>query len=296
MSWKAWSAFATLAIIWGIPYLLIKFAIAEISPVSAAWARLALGSALLLPIAARRNVLRGAVAHWRACLGFALAELVLPFSLIGYGERWITSSLTAILIATLPFMVILLGPLFGVRESLTGRRLLGLACGFIGVVTLLGFSPVHGLFGALGVACVLAATIGYAIGSLVVQKWLRGVDELGAVALSLAISAVIMLPPALLGMPSRMPSPLAMAAVAVLGIVCTALALWLYFYLVGHAGAARATLFTYINPIVAALAGVTVLSEPFALSTALGMALILLGTWMASRSRPEAARAAREAN
>jgi drug/metabolite transporter (DMT)-like permease len=292
VSLRAWAAFAALALIWGIPYLLIKFAIAEISPAAVACARLLLGSALLLPLAARRRVLAGTLLHWRAVGAFALAELILPFSLIAVGERWISSSLTAILIATLPFMVILLGPLFGVRESLTFRRLAGLACGFAGVVALLGFSPVQGTNGWLGVLCVLAATAGYATGSLIVQKHLEGVDELGAVSLSLAISAVVLLPFALVSMPSQWPSGLAIVSVIVLGLICTAVALWLYFYLVGCAGAARATLFTYINPMVAALAGVLVLDESFALTTALGMALILIGTWMAARSR----RAPLEAN
>jgi drug/metabolite transporter (DMT)-like permease len=290
---RAWAAFAALALIWGIPYLLIKFAIAEISPAGVAWARLALGTAVLLPLAARRKVLGGALAHWRAVSAFALAELIVPFSLIALGERWISSSLTAILIATLPFMVILLGPLFGVRESLTPRRLVGLVCGFTGVVTLLGFSPVQGTDGWLGVLCVLAATAGYAIGSLIVQRHLEGVDELGAVCLSLAISAVVMLPFALLTMPAHLPSALALVSVIVLGLICTAVALWLYFYLVGHAGAARATLFTYVNPLVASLAGVIVLHESFALSTAAGMALILLGTWMAARARTAAVAANR---
>jgi drug/metabolite transporter (DMT)-like permease len=288
VSLRAWAAFAALALIWGFPYLLIKFAIAEIPPAAIACARLLLGSALLLPLAARRGVLTEALRHWRAVAAFALAELVLPFTLIAVGERWISSSLTAILIATLPFMVILVGLLFGVRESLTLRRLLGLACGFAGVVTLLGFSPVHGTNGWLGVLCVLAATAGYATGSLIVQKHLEGVDELGAVSLSLAISAVVLLPFALVSLPAHMPSKLAIGSVVVLGLVCTAVALWLYFYLVGCAGAARATLFTYINPLVATLAGVLLLDESFALTTALGMALILLGTWMASRS-PRAA-------
>jgi drug/metabolite transporter (DMT)-like permease len=284
VSLRAWAAFAALAIIWGIPYLLIKLAVTEIAPVTVAWARVALGGALLLPIAWRQGVVREALAHWRAVSAFALAELVVPFSLIALGERWISSSLTAILIATLPFMVILLGPLFGISESLTARRLLGLACGFTGVVTLLGFSPVQGLYGWLGVGCVLLGTAGYALGSLIVQRYLRGVDELGAVALSLAVSALALLPFAAVAFPDRRPSGVAVWAVLLLGVICTALALWLYFYLVGHAGAARATLFTYLNPLVASLAGAVALHESFAAATALGMGLILGGTWLAARA------------
>jgi drug/metabolite transporter (DMT)-like permease len=284
VSWKVWSAFAALALIWGIPYLLIKLAVAEISPAGVAWARIALGAAFLLPIAARRGTLGAALAHWKAVGAFAVAELVLPFSLIALGERWISSSLTAILIATLPFMVILLAPAFGVHEVLGRRRLFGLLCGFAGVITLLGFTPLHGTSAWLGVLCVLTGTGGYAVGSLIVQRWLGGVDELGAVALSLAIGTVLLLPAAVHAVPAHVPSAAALLSVTVLGIVCTAVALWLYFYLVGQAGVARATLITYFNPLVASAAGVIVLAESFAVSMGLGMVLILLGTWMATRT------------
>jgi drug/metabolite transporter (DMT)-like permease len=283
--WGAWLAFAALSVIWGIPYLFIKLAVAEVPPVEVAWGRIALGAALLVPVAWQRGTLRSAARRWRGACAFALAELVIPFSLISLGERWISSSLTAVLIATLPFMVMLLAPLFGLAEPLSARRLAGLACGFIGVVVLLGIDPVHGVLGWVGVSCVAVATVGYAIGSLVVQRYLNGVDEFGAVALSLAIATVILLPAALLTLPRHAPSMLALGAVAVLGVVCTAVALWLYFYLVAEAGAARATVFTYVNPVVATLLGITLLGEHFSASFLAGLVLILAGSWVATARR-----------
>lgn len=282
MTWRAWLAFAALSVIWGLPYLFIKLAVAEISPVGVAFARVALGAAILLPIAWRSGALRSAAAHWRPVLAFALAELVVPFPLISLGERWISSSLTAILIATLPFGVMLMAPLFGLRERFDARRIAGLACGFAGVVVLLGVDAVQGPLGWLGVACVVVATCGYAAGSLIVQRHLHGVDEFGAVALSLAVTAVILLPPTLLTLPERVPSMLALGSIAVLGVVCTAIALWLYFYLVTQAGAARATVFTYFNPAVATLLGIAVLGEPFHATLIAGMGLILAGSWTAT--------------
>jgi drug/metabolite transporter (DMT)-like permease len=283
MTWRVWLTFAALSVIWGLPYLFIKLAVAEIPPVDVAWGRLALGAAILMPVAWKRGSLRTAAAHWRAVCAFALAELVVPFPLISLGERWISSSLTAILIATLPFTVILLAPLFGVHRQLTARRLAGLACGFAGVVVLLGIDPVRGLLGWAGVACMVVAVFGYAAGSLIVQRYLHGVDEFGALALSLAVAAILLLPPSLVTIPDRLPSALAIASVIVLGVVCTAAALWLYFYLVAKTGAARATVFTYVNPAVATLLGIVVLHEPLGASLIAGLGLILLGSWMAAR-------------
>jgi drug/metabolite transporter (DMT)-like permease len=116
-----------------------------------------------------------------------------------------------------------------------------------------------------------------------VQRHLQGVDEFGAVALSLAIATIVLLPPTLITIPNHMPSGLAITAVIVLGTVCTAAALWLYFYLVTRIGASRATVFTYVNPAIATLLGVLVLGEPLGVSLIAGLALILLGSWMAAR-------------
>jgi drug/metabolite transporter (DMT)-like permease len=282
--WRVWLTFAALSVIWGIPYLFIKLAVAEIPPVDVAWGRLLLGAAILVPVAWKRGSLRIAAAHWRAVCGFALAELVVPFPLISLGERWISSSLTAILIATLPFTVILLAPLFGVRRQLSVLRVTGLACGFAGVVVLLGIDPVQSLLGWTGVACMVVAVFGYATGSLIVQRYLHGVDEFGSVALSLAVAAILLLPPALLTLPDHVPSMLAINSVIVLGVVCTAAALWLYFYLVAKVGAARATVFTYVNPAVATMLGIVVLHESLGAGLVAGLGLILLGSWMATRS------------
>jgi drug/metabolite transporter (DMT)-like permease len=283
MSWTAWLAFTALSVIWGLPYLFIKLAVAEIPPVDVAWGRVVLGAAVLLPVAWKRGSLRAAAARWRAVCAFALAELVVPFPLISLGERWISSSLTAILIATLPFTVILLAPLFGVHRQLNRRRLAGLACGFTGVVVLLGIDPVRGLLAWAGVGCMVAGVLGYAAGSLIVERYLQGVDEFGSVALSLAVASILLLPPALLSIPGHMPSALAIDSVIVLGVVCTAAALWLYFFLVAKVGAARATVFTYVNPAVATLLGTVVLHERFGLSLIAGLGLILIGSWMAAQ-------------
>ena len=86
-----------------------------------------------------------------------------------------------------------------------------------------------------------------------------------------------------------MPSALALSSVATLGIVCTALALLLYFYLIHETGAARASVVAYISPAIAALLGVLVLNEPFGAGSATGLAMILLGSWLATAKAPQPA-------
>jgi drug/metabolite transporter (DMT)-like permease len=285
MSLRAWVAFVALSLLWGLPYLFIKLALEGFSPAWIAWGRVALAAAILLPIAWRRGVLRAAFAHKGAIAAFAALELAMPFYVIALGERWISSSLAGILIATVPLLVLLLSPLFGVKERLGARRLLGLAVGFAGVVALLGLDSVQGSWQWLGVGCVLLGAAGYAVGPLVVQRHLAGVDELGAVAASLLVATVVLLPAAIPTTPDELPSSTAVVALAVLGVVCTALALLVYFFLIGEAGAARAAVITYINPAVASLLGVLVLREHFGLGAMTGLALIVLGSWMGTGGR-----------
>lgn len=280
MNLRAWMAFITLCVVWGLPYFFIKLALDGFSPAWIAWGRIALAAAILLPIAWHRGVLRAAFAHKGAIVAFALIELAVPFYVIALGERWISSSLAGILIATVPLVVLIMAPLFGVKERLGARRLLGLAIGFIGVIALLGIDTISSPMQWLGVACVMVGTIGYAAGPLIVQRYLADVDELGAVAASLLVGTLVLLPAAIPTTPDHLPSMTALIAVVVLGVVCTAIALLVYFYLIGAAGAARASVITYINPAVASLLGVFVLGEHFGVGAITGLVLILLGSWM----------------
>jgi drug/metabolite transporter (DMT)-like permease len=236
-----------------------------------------------VPIAWRRGSLQRAFAHKWAVTAFAVAELVVPFSLIAMGEQWISSSLTGILIATVPLTVVVIAPLFGVRERIGALRVAGLAIGFCGVIAIVGLDTGHGSMLWAGVACIMISVAGYAIGPLVVERYLSDVDELGAVAASLVVASILLLPLGALAAPDHVPSALSLAAVAALGIACTALALYLYFYLINVAGAARASVVAYINPAVAAAIGVLVLDEPFGVATGVGMAMILFGSWLATQ-------------
>jgi drug/metabolite transporter (DMT)-like permease len=276
-------AFAALSIIWGIPYFFIKLAVAELSPLLVAFVRVGLAACVLVPIAWKRGTLPRLRTHGGALVAFALAEFAVPFAAISVGEQWISSSVTGILIATVPMWVVLLSRSFGVQEQLGARRLTGFALGFIGVVVLMGFGAISGLLGWAGVACMIVAAVGYAVGPLIIQRHLSDLDALGPLAACLAIAAAVLLVPALFVLPAHAPSATAIAAIAVLGILCTAIAMLLMFYLVNHAGASRATLITYINPAVASLLGVWLLDERLGAGGVAGFALILLGSWLASR-------------
>jgi drug/metabolite transporter (DMT)-like permease len=285
-------AFAGLGITWGLPYFFIKIAVQEISPFDVAWGRITLAALILLPIAWHRGALRALATHKAAVLAFALVEFTIPFCLISMGERWIPSAVTAILIATVPLIIALISRFFGVHERLGTTRLVGLLVGLAGVVALVGLGTLSGTLAWAGVGCVVISTVCYATGALTIQRYLHAIDSIGPIAGSLAISSLLLLVPAMLSLPQRMPSALALSSVAILGLVCTALSMLMMFYLVKNAGASRAAIITYINPAVATLLGMALLDERLGTWGVIGFGLILLGSWLATRGSAAASEAA----
>jgi len=212
-------------------------------------------------------------------------EISIPFPMIAVGERRIPSSLAAIIVAAVPLIVALLALRMDPAERVGGRRLLGLIIGFGGVVLLVGLSASGSTRTLLGAGAVLIGAVGYAFGPLILRRSLSGIDPRVAMGASLAIAAVLLTPLAILELPAREPSGGAFGAVAVLGLLCTALAFVLMAMLVEEVGASRAVVITYINPIVALALGFIVLGEHPGAGALVGLVLILAGSWLSTDGR-----------
>jgi len=282
---RGWLLFLALSVIWGIPYLLIKVAVRELTPASLVFLRTALGALLLLPAVMKNGNLRALLPRWRPILLFTLVEVALPWWLLSDAERRISSSLSGLLVASVPLLGALLSRLTGAHEPLGTRRLAGLGVGFAGVVALLGLD----LRG--DVAAIVEMTLvvlGYALGPLIVSRRLADLASLDVVAVSIGLCALAYAPVGIAQLPRAMPSPAVIGSVAMLGVACTAVAFLLFFRLIAEVGPVRATVITYVNPAIALLAGVTLLGETFTPGTAVGFVLIIAGSWLAtgpSRSR-----------
>ena len=286
MSPRALALFAAIAVLWGVPYLFIKLAVEELSPSVVALGRVALAAVVLLPLALRRGAFRGLGARWPWLLGFAVVEIVIPFPLIGFGEQYVSSSLAAILIASLPLAVATVALRLDAEERVTGWRLVGLAVGFTGVVALLGLDVAGSPDELLGAGAILLATVGYAFGTMIVKHRLAGVDPIGPVTAALLIATVLLLPPSLLSAPDAVPSAGVIASVVVLGVASTAAAFMCFFALIAEVGPSRASVIAYLNPAVAVVLGVALLGEDLGAGAIAGMLLILAGSWLSTGGRP----------
>ena len=281
MTRRGWLLFAALGLVWGIPYLLIKVAVAEVSPATLVFLRTIIGTALLLPIAAARNELAPLLPRWRWLVAYTAAEVAIPWFFLSDAERHISSSLAGLLIAAVPFVGALLAWLTGGDDRPDRRRVGGLVIGFVGVAALVGLDVSAGDLGA--VAEVALVAIGYATGPMIIARRLSGVPAIGVVAASLALTAIVYAPVGIAQLPAAAPSLSAVAAIAILGVICTALAFLVFFALVAEVGPARATVITYVNPAVALALGVALLGEPLTFGIALGFGLVLLGSFLATR-------------
>jgi drug/metabolite transporter (DMT)-like permease len=284
MSRRGWILFLAMSVIWGCPYLLIRIAVREISPATLIFLRTAPAALLLAPIALRRGALAGILARWRWLLAFTAAELAIPWFFVGRAEIHLTSSVTGLLIASVPLVGAIIYRLLG-YDHFDRRRIIGLLIGFSGVAALVGVD----LRGAdLGPTIeVLVPAVGYALGPLIISRKLDDLPGIGVITVSLAIASVAYSPYALTHLPSSVTFEV-VAAVVGLAVICTALAFVLFFELIVEVGPARSTVITYVNPAVAVLLGVLVLGEPFTWGIALGFPLILLGSWLATVAPPTA--------
>jgi len=285
MSARAWALFAAVSVIWGMPYLFIKIAVEEISPSLVAWSRLTLAALVLLPIAWKLGALRGLGARWRILTAFAAVEMAVPWPLLGFGEIHISSSFAAILVATVPLFVALLATRFDHSERPTATRLAGMVIGLGGVVALVGIDIGGQRDELLGALAILVVAFLYAVGPMIVKRRLSDVDPLGPVAASVAIAALLVTPFAFADLPDSTPSADTFASIAVLGLLCSALAFLLFFRLIAEVGPGRATVITYINPVVALALGVAILDESVTTGVVVGLLLILAGSWLSTDGR-----------
>jgi drug/metabolite transporter (DMT)-like permease len=282
MSRRGWLLFVAMCLIWGIPYLLIRVALRDLSPPTLVFARTFPAAVLLLPLALRRGYVRSVLPRWRWVVAFAVVEMAIPWLLLSRGEQKLTSSTAGLLIASVPLLAALVYRVSPDTDRLMGRQLVGLLIGFAGVAVLVGVDV--GRSDLLAVGEIVVVALGYSIGPLIVSRRLSDLPSLGVVSVAIGLTAVGYAPFALTNLPHQLRAEVVWSVVG-LTLICTALAFWLFFALIAEVGPARSTVITYVNPAVAVLLGVTVLGEPFTTGIAVGFPLIVVGSVLATARR-----------
>jgi drug/metabolite transporter (DMT)-like permease len=286
MTRRAWIAFAAISVIWGVPYLFIRIAVRNgMTPAMLAWGRVSLAALVLLVLAWRAGKLPSLRGYWPWLAAYAVAEISIPFPLIAAGEQHVSSSLAAIIIASVPLIGAGLAIRFDHSERPTPIRAAGLLIGFGGVIALVGIDIAGSPAEMLGTAEILLAAVGYAIGPMLIKHRLGALDARATMGASLAIGSLILAIPAALDPPRTAPSAGAIGSVIVLGLLCTAAAFVIFTTLIREAGTSRAMVITYVNPVVAVALGVSLLGERPGAGAVAGLLLILAGSWLSTDGR-----------
>ncbi|WP_412543403.1 DMT family transporter [Longispora sp. K20-0274] len=285
MTRRGWALFLAMSVIWGVPYLLIRIAVADLDPLVVAFGRTLIGSLILVPIAVYNKGLASAFRKWKWLLVYTLVEITGPWLLLGHAETRLTSSTAGLLIAVVPLIAAVIVTRLG-HDRFDARRLIGLGLGFAGVAALVGLDIEFTDLTAVG--AIMLTAVGYAVGPIIVSRKLADASPMGVVTGSLVIATVLYAPFVPFLWPARIPADAAWSVVG-LALICTVAAFLLFFALIAEVGPARATVITYVNPAVAILLGVIVLSEPLTIGMAIGFPLVIVGSILGtarSRVRP----------
>jgi len=287
---------ATVALLWGASFLFIKVAVRELSPATLIMGRLGLATlalAVMVPLMiGRRETLGALAANWRWLAAIGLVNVAIPFWLLSWGETRIDSGLASIIQASVPIFNAVLAFAFFHEVRVGGLRLLGVAIGFVGVALLVGAQPEGKVLGALA---VVGMALCYAIGQLLAGRYLAHVPPPAVALGTTAVAAVAALPAGIVQAPQSTPSWQTIGSVVALAVPLTAVAFLLFYAIIAGAGAAYASLVTYLVPPIALAYGAIFLDERFAASAFGALLLIfvgvVLGTGRVRFRRPVPSRA-----
>jgi len=285
MTRRNWALFLAAGVLWGVPYLFIKIAVEPggFQPGFLVFARVTLGALFMIPLAAKQGLLPEAMKYFKWILLYSIIELVGPWYFLSSGERHVSSGLAGLLIATVPFWSTLVASFLGDKSVWQSHRVIGMVIGFIGVVLVVGLESLRGDNSASAIAMIMFAALGYAIAPIMIRRKAPTLNGLAINSVAMLVTAIIYIPVGVIQFPDIMPNAKSIISLIILGIFPTAIAFVIFFKLIIEIGPTRSSMVTYINTAVAVILGIIVLSEPLTLGIALGLPLILIGSYLSSK-------------
>jgi drug/metabolite transporter (DMT)-like permease len=283
-----------LACIWGWSFLFIKVAVEGLTPPTVAWARIALGAVVLHLYLWRKGLtLPRDRTTWRHFTVAALAGSAIPFTMLAWGEERITSALTAVLNASTPLFTAVAAAVL-LRDRLRGAQAIGLLVGLAGVAVAAGLggadlagSSVSGSLASVGAGACYGLSFAY------MRKHLVGLAPVVAAAGQLTVATIALTPIALVSSvrDGAHVSPKRLLCLVLLGAIGTGVAYVLNYRIIAELGATKASLVTYVIPVVAVVVGIVVLGERFELRMLVGGLMIIGGialvhSWAVRRPLP----------
>ena len=255
----------------------------EFTPAFVVFSRVFIGALVLVPLAAKRGVLKGALPYLKYIILYAIIELVGPWYFITNGEKQISSGLASLLIATVPFWSTLFASFLGDKSVWHHKRLLGMIAAFLGVTFIVGLESLNGKNSTFAIATILLSAAGYAIAPIAVMRKLPDIDGVAVNGLAMVFAAIVYLPFATMQFPTHTPSAKAIWSLLALGIFPTATAFVIFFIVMKDFGPTRTSMVAYVATAIAVLLGILLLDEKWTLGIKIGLPLVIIGSYFASR-------------
>lgn len=276
---RDWGLLGAVALLWGSSFLLIKLGLEDFAPVTVAWLRLLFGALALALVPASRAPLRNR-SDWGLIAVLGLVWMAVPFVLLAVAEQHIPSALAGMINGAAPLFTAAIAVLW-FRGSPGTRLLVGLGVGFVGVLVL-SLPNVEGSASLAGIAMVLLATLGYGAAFNLTGPLQARNGALAVIWRAQLVALVVVAPFGIPGLFSSTPTVAGLASMVALGTLGTGVAFVLFAVLVGRVGAPRASITTYLIPVVALALGAGLAGEVVAPLSLVGIVLILLGAYLAS--------------
>ncbi|MCY6380647.1 DMT family transporter [Hoeflea prorocentri] len=275
---------ALTALIWASSFIAIKVAVPETGPYWLAASRVAIGFLVLLPYAVWKGIILPKTGRvWLLVLGMSMLNVVVPFLLISWAELSIDAGVTSLLMGTGPFFALLGSHIFTNDDKLTTGKLIGVACGFGGVLVIVGFDALAGL-GRTNLlaqfACFLASLC-YVIAGLILRKIDIPPGRLACLALGISTAILCVLAYLSDGLPDVQLSMQSTVALIYLGLIPTGLAYIMRFYLIRKIGYSAFAMGLNLIPVFGVLLGVVLLGETLSIRILLALLLIVCGLFIA---------------
>lgn len=278
--------FILAGFLWGIPYLFIRVAVDSdngFSPALVVFGRVFIGALILIPISIYDKSFFTAIKGWKYIAVYALFEMVGPWILIGTAEQKISSGLAGLLVSSVPIFSTLIASAYGDKSVWQPRRLFGIVVGFLGVFLLVGIESFTGSSDPISILMIIAAALGYAFAVIYITRKMPGVSGVAINGIAMAMTAVFYSPALVFLWPDRAVSHNAIYSLIALGVFSTGIAFAVFFTVMAEIGPTRASLVTYMNTAFAVVLGVIILNEPLTVGIIVGLPLVLVGSYLASR-------------
>jgi drug/metabolite transporter (DMT)-like permease len=283
MSRRGWGLFALVGVLWGVPYLFMKVAVEELSTPLIVFSRVLIGALVLIPLAIYKKTFLPALKYWKYIFIYSILEMVIPWTLITSSQRDLSSGVVALLVATVPIWATFFAHYSGDTTAAHRTRVLGIGIGLVGIALIVGIESLNDVANLLSLLGVLISAFSYAWAVNLITSKAPGASGVAINGIAMGISALIFAPFALTHLPEKSPSSQAILSTVGLGLICTATAFWIFFKVLEDIGAARASLVVYPNTAIAVLLGIVLLDEKLTLAIAIGLPLVLIGSYYASR-------------